>query len=106
MEGFCMAEIKCPSCGADLIGGKYCSACGASLQPGEPTMRPDAGFIDELAEKIAPRVGAVAAAQVITKLEQERKARHDARIQADDEERTREAEGQQGQKTKRSIWEW
>jgi uncharacterized Zn finger protein (UPF0148 family) len=61
-----MAKKKCPSCGRELLDGKYCPDCGAELVD-ENTMEPSSRFMDELTERVATRT-----ADIIEKRRQER----------------------------------
>lgn len=45
---------KCPSCGYEMLGGKYCPQCRAELVDTE-TVKPSDAWLNELVEKTAKR---------------------------------------------------
>ena len=92
--------IKCPSCGKEMIAGKYCAECGAELVPGTETMRPNEKFVDELAEKVAGRAGDI----VIDRLKKEKELEGQKQQQQIEQPQSGQAEGQQNEKTKRGLF--
>jgi methionyl-tRNA synthetase len=57
MEGaFCMSGTKmiCPSCGLEMIGGRYCPECRAELKA-KDTLVPSEDFEDRIATKAAEK---------------------------------------------------
>ncbi len=46
---------KCPSCGNEAMGGKFCPECGAELI-NEQTARPNEEWMDELADNLCKRI--------------------------------------------------
>ena len=37
------AAARCPKCGAEVKGGKFCAECGAKLEPAQPAVCPNCG---------------------------------------------------------------
>lgn len=68
-------SVKCPSCEKEMVGGKYCSECGAVLVAGQPeTAIPHEAFTDELTEKVAGRTAEI----VLKTLEKKENAKKQA----------------------------
>ena len=48
-------KMRCPSCGFEMIGGKYCPQCRAELVDVN-TVRPAPEWEDQMVERISSRV--------------------------------------------------
>jgi len=57
-----MPRIECPSCGEEVLAGKYCIKCGAVLIA-ERTARLSPDVLEEIAEKVAAKLEARLAAR-------------------------------------------